>query len=270
MGVGSQVKRLAELWNLSEHAGEGELDELRTLTAVLCARADASAGVLSAAWRLTSDIERKLGRSPDASPQLARARGASLSARHASYLLLAVLREALAKSRSQVALLSEISICQRLFGRCDVVAPHGALIVPLGNDDNGTAEARIPLRDGVRWGRPGRLAPFLSERPEETDVEGCRFVLPPVEVLPALLAMAAAAGGETAGLLLAVSVARCQREGRWTHAQEVAAEVGGQFELRSAMARWRIDGEAGGLNVVRFVRRFLGGRRAVREGLNGG
>jgi hypothetical protein len=270
MGVGSQVKRLAELWERSEHAGEGELDELRTLTAVLCARADAAAGMLSAAWRLTSDVERKLGRSPEASPRLARARGAALSARHASNLLLAELRETLAASRSQVALLSEIAVCQRLFGRCDVVAPHGALIVPLGNDDDGTAEARIPFRDGVRWGRPGRLGPFLSERPEEVDVEGCRFVLPPVDVLPALLATDAGEGGETAGLLLAVAVAKCQREGRWAHAREVAAEVGGQFELRSAMARWRIDGEAGGLNVVRFMRRFLGGRRAGREGLNGG
>jgi hypothetical protein len=268
MGVGSQVKRLAELWELSELAGESELDELRMLTAVLCARAEASAGVLSAAWRLTNDIERRLGRPSKPSPGLARARGAALSARHASNLLLAELREALAAARCPVALLSEISSCRRLFGRCDVVPPHGALIVPLAGDGDGAAKARTPLRNGIRWGRPGGLAPFLAEQAEEVDVEGCRFILAPVEVLPALLATDAAEGGETAGLLLTLAVARCQREGRWARAHEVAVEVDAQGDLRRAMARWRVDGEAGGLNVVHFVRRLLGGRQPAREGVD--
>ena len=258
----TSVHRLAELWCRMRDGGEDVCEPALEVASEICRRGDAPTGILSVAWGLVAESHHRAGGVEPDGFELARARSASLSARHASSMMLEVLAEQLRSARPPVVVLSEIGVCQRLLGRWDLVPPTEAVVMSLaGSADEDISGGAVAVSRGVHWAGPGRLAVFLEDGREGMEALGCAFDVPPVEVMVPRFAVAAANGSEVGAFLLAVSARCCGQNGSWQRALEVTEVMGGPGQLRRAMGRWKLNGNVGVAvpgNILGFVQRVLG------------
>lgn len=254
------IHRLAELWSGIDDEIPGRLQSAQSLAASLCRESDIPAGLLSIAWRLVADLSREHGVEPPLDEDLAKARSAALSSSQSCGLLLDRLAEVLPTVRPPVVVLSTMSYAYRLLGVWNAVPSQGAFIVPLcDGDDDGISGTTQSLTPDIRWASPGRLRPFMERGHVEVEVEGCRFSLPPEEVILVQAANRAAKGCEVSAFLLVMAAQHCVGAGKWGRVVEAVTLSGQRSEVNRVLRMWNIDPKSGSPRAARgFLRGLFG------------
>jgi hypothetical protein len=181
---------------------------------------NASNAELAFAAALVQDVYGTLGwRTPPSQP-LSRCHSVAASVRHSTHILTQHILGETQNVGGTVAILGDFGFAQAVFERPDVVAPRGALLVPL----NGAEPAQLSAitlgnTSGVHWASPGRLADILERECHSFEMGGKTFLLPSSQIVFSLSAPAAAAGDPAALLCFAAAehqLTHAEGEGRHT------------------------------------------------------
>ena len=257
---------MVELWARREEPETADIRHAVHAAKVLENDPSSPTHLRAFAWHLAVESHEAVGWDLPSDVSLASCRAAAASLSHASSLLIDKITEQVHGIASPVLLLGAFAASRSVFGRWDLLAASGTVLVSLDPEEEGRTDgADLPKTHGIRWVAPGRLRDVYEKHASPAALNGDQVLVPDPELIVARSTSRGLGPEDPEALIFCGAAFAAAADGAWADVMRIAKSLGhgsaAPFELAVELG---IDGRLG-LEVGRARRSMIALRRLIRR-----